>query len=97
MMRNIDKEEIYIHYLKQLLDLDKETNLDNFEIFEFISPHFQKHGKVKTTKRNARLGDNASVLEKSKNQTPQMQEILVLGTNNFRLKMKASFVNIFKP
>jgi len=35
MMMNIDKEEVYIYYLKQLLVLDKAAILDDFKVLEY--------------------------------------------------------------
>ena len=90
MRMNIDKEEVYIHYLKQLLVLDKETILDDFKILEINSPPTQKHGKVKTTKQNARLRGNSDELEKSKNQKKPTVELNIqfLGRHLDRLDLR---------
>ena len=66
MMMNINEEEAYIHYLKQLLVLENKACLGDNKIVEFNAPLAPKHGKVKTTKQNARLIGNHKKLKNSK-------------------------------
>ena len=98
MMMNIDKEEVYIHYLKQLLFLDKETILDHFKILEFNLPPAPNRGKVKTTKQNARLRGNPDELEKLKCRNTQMEELNVqfLGRHLDRLDLRKSLLENYQ-
>ena len=98
MVMNIDTEKVYIHYLKQLLVLCKATIQDDFKILEFSSPPAPKHGKVKTTKQNARVRGNPDELDKSKNQKPQMAELNVrfLGRHLDRLDIRKSLLENYQ-
>jgi hypothetical protein len=77
MMMNVDKEEVYIHYLKQLLLLGMAPILDDFKILEFSPQPAPTHGKIKSSKQNTRVRSNPDELEKSKNQKPELVELNV--------------------
>ena len=98
MVMNIGKEEIYIHYLKQLLVLGKATLLDEFKILMFSSLPAPKHYKGKTTKQNSRRRGNPDELEKSKNKKPQMAELNAhfLGRHLDRLDLRKSLLENYQ-
>ena len=94
MMININEEEAYIHYLKQLLVLEKTEILDDFKILQFTNTLAPKHGQVKTTKHNSRITGNHDEVKNSKNKMPQMVELnaTFLGRHLDRLDLRKSLL-----
>lgn len=90
MKMNINEEEVYIHYLKQLLVLENKTALDNFKIFPYNVPLVPKPVKVKTSKQSVKLRSNHDIVNTSKNRKPHIDELDVkfLGRNLDRLDLR---------
>ena len=97
MMMNINEEEAYIHYLKQLLVLENNAILGDFKILEFNYPLAPKHGKVKTTQQNSRLTGNHDQIKNSKNKMPPLVKLNVkfLGRHLDRLDLRTGLLENF--
>ena len=98
MMMNINEEEAYIHYLKQLISLENTANLGDFIILEFNNPLAPKHGKVKKTNQISNsLTVNHGQLTNSKNKMPQLVKLDVkfLGRHLDRLDLRKSLLENF--
>ena len=104
MIINVDYEDSYIHYLKQLLvikDIHSENvlSLDKFTIIHVNELNVvSKHVRKKTTKQEIKEGKNHVPLETSKNTWNQTDELHVrfLGRHLDRVEIRRTLLENFQ-
>ena len=102
MIININNEDAYMHYMKQLVQLeevkkDRHIDLSKFQITHLTDAPAPKGGKIKSSKKQKDNLQNTVYFSRSKNVDPPLKEseIKFLGTFSERLYKRKTILENF--